>query len=312
VLVVAILMASPAPGAAGTPVKSQTITLPTKWKVGARYRYRATWTRRATLPGELSLKMNTDHEDQIEITVVAKAGAGYRVRWEPQALAAPAPPPAKGDTSAAGNAIWAYMLTRPLDLTVEPGAVIEIRNAGAVRAQLSRRLREISRDAGVEIDCEKADAPRWGCTLVATEEKSSVWIRFYTQALFSCAGMQLETGPAVTWSEPHPDPSIGDAVSIQFSREVVAFDPRSPSVTIKTVTEPNAQEMQAWMRRTLGDKVAAGPVAKMLDQMTFRFETVCTVDRRSGWPTVVEGRTIGGLSSYSGVETSRFELVDSH
>jgi hypothetical protein len=308
---VSALAAAPA-GTAGR------VKLPADWTVGSQHRYRAIWSRSIDVwraPGSPPPSMNTEQRGEIAIRVTGKSKEGYLLRWEPT-ISTSYPPRAKGDVDAAGAELWRLGLSLPLDLTVDPVSpgLPVVRNAREVHervvAQMQAFVRELPGQAA--LDCAGADASSFACQTIGTESANIQMVLRSTAPLFRCAGLDLDVRNAESWSETHPSPEIGAAVSIENRREVVGYEARSPHVRVKTTSQPNAAQLQAWIK----GKVASMPesdkgiMEKVFAQMSFRFETDCTMDRRSGWPVSVEFKTVGGAALYQGSEVVQFERIE--
>jgi hypothetical protein len=286
------------------------------WAAGEPLGYHASWSRgmsRWALPGDPPPGMNVTHEAELAIRVVERTDDAYLLRWEPTLVSSPAETVARPmDVSTAAAAVWQFLLTIPLDLSVDrrtPGAAPSVKNAAELHERLQRRERDVLAEAGIPMDCESADAPKVACDLLGTAERSAAWSRQYVSPFFHCFGLTFDADGPTTWTAPHPNPDIGDAVSIDYRRELIDFDPGSSTIQAKTTVQPNAAELQAWARAQMA-KLPEGSesvIERVLDQWTFRIETVCTMDRSSGWPIVIEQRTTGGSRDYDAFETVRFE-----
>jgi len=300
--------------------KEGRLTLPTEWRVGSQYRYRAAWNREITkwsLPGGPPPSLEADQAGEVTIRVVKKSGSAYVLRWEPALPPVSGPPRARGDVDAAGIELLRHALSLPLELAFDPKSAdrrLALRNEPAVRAELSRRVREFLRELPggeyQDLGCGEPESPSGPCAPVAAEEGLVDGWRQHAAPLFNCSGLELNPRQAEAWSEPHPNAEIGAAVSIEHRREVVDFDPRSPRIRIRTVMQPNAKQWDEFFARELAKTGPSEKLADALSQSTFRFETACTMDRRSGWPVTIEQRATGSSKTYEGVGTIRFELIE--
>jgi hypothetical protein len=309
-----LLLAGCGASIAAAPAKPERVQLPTDWAVGSEQRYRAVWTRAIDVwrgPGSPPPAMNTGQRGQIAVRVIGKAKGAYLVRWEP-AISTTYPARAKGDVEAAGLELWRLSLALPLDLSVDPRSAAEpvVRNAREVHARMDGQMQAFVRElpGQATLDCQGADSTSFACQLVGDEAASSAMVLRSASPLFRCTGLDVEVSKTETWTEPHPSPEIGEAITIENRQEVVAYDARSPQLRVKTTTQPNPAQLQAWIK----GKVAAMPggdksmVEKIVAEMSFRFETDCTMDRRSGWPEEIEFKMIGGSALYQGSDTVRF------
>ena len=306
-------------GLAASPAgKGDRVKLPVDWTAGSQHRYRAVWTRAIDVwkaPGSPPPSMNTEQRGEVVIRVAEKSKEGYLVRWEPT-LSTAYPPRARGDVDAAGAELWRLGLTLPLDLSLDPRSPAQpvVRNIREVHEKVAAQMRAFMGElpGQAELDCRGADASSFACRSIGDESATGAMVLRAASPFFRCTGLDVDTRNAESWSEPHPSPEIGKAVSIESRREVVAYDPKSPTIRVKTSSQPNAPQLQAWIK----GKVAAMPEAdkgvleKIVSEMSFRFETDCTMDRRTGWPVSIEFKTIGGSAMYQGSETVFFERVE--
>jgi hypothetical protein len=293
------------------------VELPMDWNVGGQQRYRATWTRALEAwraPGSPPPSMNAQVRGTVAIRVLERSKAGYVLRWEP-VLAGAAPPRARGDVDAAAAGAWRLGLSLPLELVVdfERPADPLLRNGGEVRETLARHVQEFLRElpGQADLDCLDRDAGSAACQVVGSEAATSSMVLRSVAPFFRCTGLELSPGAPETWSVPHPNPQIGAAVSIENRREVMGYAPASPRIRVKATTEANAAQLQAWINR----QVAAMPggndlLQKVVAELSVRFETDCTMDRRTGWPMTIELKTVGGSALYQGSETVRFERIE--
>jgi hypothetical protein len=295
------------------------LTLPTDWSVGSRYNYRASWNRDAVagpaLPGakELAQGMRSEVTGEVLVTVLEKSDSGYVLRWEPTLAPTAGPATGADRMAAAGAALWRYQLglTLELELSLDDStAPLTLRNQADIHRQVTREFARLARGLDLEVDCEGADDA--SCGVFGSVEGTRRFVENYVGALFGCAALEVDRRqPLMTWSEPHPDPALGDAVPIDYRREVVAFVPGSHTVRARTVWEPNPRKWGAWVKQEMG-KIPGWtePLARQLDGMRFRFETDCTMDVRTGWPAVIEHRASGGVDALAGVDVKRFERMD--
>jgi hypothetical protein len=294
------------------------LTLPTDWSVGSRHRYRATWKREFGLPSSpnarLDQSLNGEIAGEVAVSVVEKTAAGYVLRWEPTLAPAPAPRIAAGDMATAAAALWRYELTLPLELTLDlqdPSAPLGLRNVAAVQSQMMGEFQRLAKDLGLGIDCRGPDAGSYACKALGSAEGASGFASQHVGPLFNCAGLELDTREPMAWTQAHPNPAIGDTVPIDYRREAVAFDPRSPEVRALTVWQPNPEKWSAWIKRELAKIAGATPQLKeQLGRMAFRMETDCTMNRLTGWPALIEQRTTVGADAFAGSQTTRFERLE--
>jgi hypothetical protein len=312
VLLLAACAVSPAPGGdAGGRVPDRRVRVQADWQVGSEYRYRATWQREITrweLPGRELIAI--EHTGEVQVRVVRRSGAGYELRWEPTLAPGSADPApvARGDVQAGGYELWRYGLSLALDLALDPSSQdrrVTLVNGGRVEAALTRRRNELLRGllggaVGAGPEDTQRDTPPVNATAVVP----------YVAPLFYCSQLDLNVAEPERWSEAIPFPGTSDTVSIEYRREVVDFDPRSPRVRVKTVTQPDAARWDEILRREVARRKLPETVAEALGQSLLRFETDCTVDRRSGWPVTIEQRWGGSTKAYAGSDLVRFELVE--
>ena len=296
-------------GRTALPTDQARLELPTEWPVGSQHRYRATWIR-DWLKGAPEGVADSEQKGEVAVTVAERAVSGYRLRWQPELAPDTGSPPAPSDMNAAGVALWREALTLPLDLHFEPkGAdrALTVGNAAAVRDRLSGRVRELARRVGIPLDCEGPDAPGL-CTLYATEASASAFAVHYAAPLFDCSGLDLDTQAPESWSEPHPDPQFA-GLSLRYRREVIDFEARSSQVRVRTVAEPDEQEMRAVLRREAARIGGSRQLQETIEGIRYRLETTCTMDRETGWPLLIERTTRMGSPLVDGAETVRFERL---
>jgi hypothetical protein len=212
--------------------------------------------------------------------------------------------------AAAGASLWRAALMLPLDLTFEPKAGVRsltVGNAADVRDVLSGRVRGLARDAGIALDCNAPEAPGL-CALYATEAGASTFVLRYAAPLFDCAGLELNARSAESWSQPPPDPQLAP-VSLRYRREVLDFDAGSSRLRVRTMVEPDEEEMRAFALREAARIGGPEQLQKGIEDLRYRVETVCTMDRSSGWPLLVERQSRMGSSLVEGAEIVRFEQL---
>jgi hypothetical protein len=203
-------------------------------------------------------------------------------------------------------AFWRDVLALSVDLRFDAKTgALTVANGAAVRDRLSGQVREIVRAAG--LDCEKAEAPGV-CAQYSTEAGASAFALRHVAPFFACSGLDLESGSPQSWSEPAPDPQLAP-VSMRYRREVLEVG--SSQVRVRTVAEPDEEEMSAFTRREATRMGGPEPLQKAIEEMRLRIVTDCTMDRRSGWPLRIERTTRMGSSLFDGVETLRFERLPS-
>lgn len=312
-----LLLAAASALAAAPAGKAARVQLPVDWTAGSQHRYRAVWTRAIDVwraPGSPPPSMNTEQRGEVAIRVMGKSKEGYLLRWEPT-LSTSYPPRAKGDVDAAGAELWRLGLSLPLDLSLDPRSpgTPTVRNSREVHEKMAGQMQAFMRElpGQTDLDCQGGDASSFACQTIGTEAANAAAVLRSAGPFFRCTGLDLDVRRAESWSEPHPSPEIGEAISIESRREVVAYDAKSPRVRVRTWSQPNAAQLQAWVKA----KASAMPehkemLDKILAELSFRFETDCTMDRRTGWPEVVEFKMIGGSTLYQGSETVFFERID--
>ena len=312
VLLLAVLVAPAAPQRLAKPAPFR---LPMEWTVGSEHRYRATWVRdyRFSQPGAPANEATVQQEAEITVSVAQRNGGQYRLRWQPRLERHASSPRRPGDLAAGGTELWRRALGLPLDLALEwkeGSSVVTVLNAIDVRNQMSAGFRAMLRESGIDLECEGRDAGTAACTVTGDQADAGL-VQRHAAVLFACSGLELDpTGPAA-WTERHSLPDMPLPLSLRYRREVIAFDSASPSVQVRTTAEPDPDELKALVRRQLGEgPVGSKELADALSGWTFRVETTCTMDRRSGWPLVIEQRTSGGVGANQGSETARFTRIE--
>jgi hypothetical protein len=289
------------------PAEPARLQLPTDWRIGSQHRYRATWIRDWG-KGMPEVEKDSEAKGEVAVTVAEKTALGYLLRWQPTLVPAERPASAPGDFAAAGVTLWLEALGMPLDLTFVPKTQsLTVSNAAPVRDRLSGRVRQLVRQAGIAADCEAPDAPSV-CALYSTEASASAFALHYAAPLFDCSGLELDARAPESWTKPVPDPQLA-GVALRYRREVLAFEAGSPQVRIRTVVEPDEEEWRAFVRREAARIGGPEQLQQGIAELRYRVETVCTMDRVSGWPLLVERRSLMGSSLVEGEETVRFERL---
>jgi hypothetical protein len=296
------------------------LALPTDWSVGSGHRYRATWTREAapgpSLPGgnELAQGLRGEVTGEVVVTVREQTDTGYVLGWEPTLSPSSSPSPGANGVAQAGAALWRYQLGLPLELELDlddPEAPFVLRNQAQVTRLVRSEFERLAGALGLGAPCEGANAGGYACTLFGSPQGTMSFVEHYVGAFFGCTGLEVDPRQPVTWSAPHPNPAIGEAVPIDYRREVVGFVPGSPSVRTRTVWEPNPDKWSSWMKQEMGKIPGLSePLVRQIGAMRYSAETDCLMDVHTGWPIVIEHRASGGAEALSGADIKRFERID--
>lgn len=295
----------------GPPLAHAT-SLPMDWAEGSSVEYSAWWARNSRVAAQVP-GLKGEQRGQVRISVIKRTPATHLLHWKPVldgGTLAPDQP-----LEEPGVAIWRLPLALGLELKLSADGsseLVALNNRAAVAAQAADGVRALTEKAGLTLDCGKQTDPASEnilCRLISSPQRIGEWVLRPVSPFFACTGLTLPEQARSEWLENHPDPRIGDAIRIRYVRELPGFVPGKPTVQIRTVAEPDAQQLEAWMREKLGGVPGLdNPVLESVSGLRFRIETDCTMDRASGWPLRIEQRSsVGTGTPYEGSETVRFE-----